>query len=203
MGGDRVGDWHRTAGGKMKSIGWNSPQKDMPTMLLEGGVQRTDWSGCAGTAAGIPNQGGNIMKWNLFAGVGTLAVLLAGCQPATSEIAAVTGFDPAKYMGEWYELARLPHSFERGMDYVKAEYTRLENGLIPIEGTRGFNFAQAAAGGIPLAEIDLRTMQSRKQKGLYFAGEVVDVVGPCGGYNLTWAIASGMTAGESAGRQEN
>ena len=40
MGGDRVGDWHRTADGKMKSIGWNSPQKDMPTMLLEGGVQR-------------------------------------------------------------------------------------------------------------------------------------------------------------------
>ncbi len=79
---------------------------------------------------------------------------------------------------------------------------RLETGLIPIEGTRGFNFAQAAAGGIPIAEIDLRTMQSRRQKGLYFAGEVVDVVGPCGGYNLTWAIASGMTAGEAAGKGE-
>lgn len=75
---------------------------------------------------------------------------------------------------------------------------RLENGLIPIEGNRGFNFAQAAAGGIPLAEVDLNTMQSRKQKGLYFAGEVLDVVGPCGGYNLTWAIATGMIAGASA-----
>lgn len=79
---------------------------------------------------------------------------------------------------------------------------RLESGLIPIEGTRGFNFAQAAAGGIPLREIDMKTMQSRKQKGLFFAGEVVDVVGPCGGYNLTWAIASGMTAGEAAGKSE-
>lgn len=77
---------------------------------------------------------------------------------------------------------------------------RLESGVIPIEGSRGFNFGQAAAGGIPLAEVDLRTMQSRKQKGLYFAGEVVDVVGPCGGYNLTWAIASGMLAGISAGK---
>jgi len=75
---------------------------------------------------------------------------------------------------------------------------RLENGLIPIEGNRGFNFGQAAAGGIPLAEVDLHTMQSRKQKGLYFAGEVLDVLGPCGGYNLTWAIASGMLAGISA-----
>lgn len=77
---------------------------------------------------------------------------------------------------------------------------RLENGVIPIEGSRGFNFGQAAAGGIPLSEVDLRTMQSRKQKGLYFAGEVMDVVGPCGGYNLTWAIASGMLAGESAAK---
>ena len=77
---------------------------------------------------------------------------------------------------------------------------RLENGLIPIEGNRGFNFGQAAAGGIPLAEVDLHTMQSRKQKGLYFAGEVLDVLGPCGGYNLTWAISTGMLAGTSAGR---
>ena len=75
---------------------------------------------------------------------------------------------------------------------------RLENGLIPVEGNRGFNFAQAAAGGIPLAEVDLQTMQSRKQKGLYLAGEVLDVLGPCGGYNLTWAIATGMVAGQSA-----
>ena len=77
---------------------------------------------------------------------------------------------------------------------------RLENGLIPIEGNRGFNFGQAAAGGIPLSEVDLHSMQSRKQKGLYFAGEVLDVVGPCGGYNLTWAIATGMIAGKNAGK---
>ena len=75
---------------------------------------------------------------------------------------------------------------------------RLENGLLPIEGNRGFNFGQAAAGGIPLSEVDLRTMQSRKQRNLYFAGEVLDAVGPCGGYNLTWAIATGMLAGKSA-----
>ena len=74
--------------------------------------------------------------------------------------------------------------------------------MIPIEGSRGFNFSQAAAGGIPLSEVDLHTMQSRKQKGLYFAGEVLDVVGPCGGYNLTWAIASGMLAGISAGKSQ-
>ena len=78
---------------------------------------------------------------------------------------------------------------------------RLESGMIPIEGSRGFNFGQAAAGGIPLSEVDLRTMESRKRKGLYFAGEVMDVVGPCGGYNLTWAIASGMLAGASSAKE--
>ena len=83
---------------------------------------------------GRPNSksGGIFMKRILFAGIGTLAALLAGCHSSTSEIAAVTGFDPAKYMGTWYEIARLPHSFERGMDYVKAEYTQLENGLIQV-----------------------------------------------------------------------
>lgn len=74
---------------------------------------------------------------------------------------------------------------------------RLESGLIPIEGTRGFNFGQTAAGGIPLNEVDLRTMQSRKQPDLFFAGEVLDVTGPCGGYNLTWAWATGLIAGEN------
>ncbi len=72
------------------------------------------------------------MKRILFAGLGTLTALFAGCQPTTSEIAAVTDFDPAKYMGVWYEIARLPHSFERGLDYVKAEYTQLENGMIQV-----------------------------------------------------------------------
>ena len=75
---------------------------------------------------------------------------------------------------------------------------RLENGLIPIEEVRGFNYAQTAAGGIPLAEVDLHRMESKKQQGLFFAGEVLDVVGPCGGYNLTWAIATGLIAGASA-----
>lgn len=75
---------------------------------------------------------------------------------------------------------------------------RLENGLIPIEGNRGFNFGQAAAGGIPLTDVDLNTMQSVKKQGLYFAGEVLDVVGPCGGYNLTWAIATGLLAGTAS-----
>lgn len=73
---------------------------------------------------------------------------------------------------------------------------RLQSGIIPIEGSRGYNFGQTAAGGIPLNEVDLNTMESVKKSGLFFAGEVLDVTGPCGGYNLTWAWATGLIAGD-------
>jgi len=67
-----------------------------------------------------------------------------------------------------------------------------------VTGTRGFTFAQVSTGGVPLAEVDPTTMASRVVPHLYFAGEVLDVVGPCGGYNLQWAWTSGAIAGAGA-----
>ena len=63
---------------------------------------------------------------------------------------------------------------------------------------RGFDQAQTCSGGVPLNEINIKTMESRICPGLYFAGEILDVDGPCGGYNLQWAWSSGYTAGRSA-----
>ena len=63
-----------------------------------------------------------------------------------------------------------------------------------ITGTQGFAQAQVTSGGIRLDEIDPRTMGSRLFDGLYLAGEIVDVDGPCGGYNLHFAFASALTA---------
>ena len=71
---------------------------------------------------------------------------------------------------------------------------------IESTGTKGFKDSQACAGGILLNEIDMGSMQSKKIPGLYFAGEILDVVGPCGGYNLHWAFASGLAAGEAIAR---
>ena len=59
----------------------------------------------------------------------------------------------------------------------------------------GFDMAMITRGGISLKEIDPKTMQSRLVKGLYFCGEVVDLDGKCGGYNLQWAFSSGYLAG--------
>ncbi len=68
-----------------------------------------------------------------------------------------------------------------------------------VNGTKGFDWAQSSAGGVPFTEIDPKTMQSRKVSGLYLTGEVLDVVGPCGGYNLQFAFSSGALAGQHAG----
>lgn len=69
---------------------------------------------------------------------------------------------------------------------------------LPVSGTRGWNQAEATAGGVPLAELKLKTMESRVCPGLYLCGEMLDVDGRIGGYNFQWAWASGFVAGSSA-----
>lgn len=64
---------------------------------------------------------------------------------------------------------------------------------------RGYDNAQVTGGGIPLNEIDCKTMESKICKGLFLAGEILDVTGLCGGYNLHWAWCSGLRAGQNAG----
>lgn len=66
---------------------------------------------------------------------------------------------------------------------------------LPVTGTLGFDAAQITAGGMDTVEFDPHTLQSRLVPGLYAAGEVLDVDGDCGGYNLQWAWASGRLAG--------
>lgn len=64
-----------------------------------------------------------------------------------------------------------------------------------IIGHDGFKQAMITRGGVELNEIDSKTMQSKIVEGLYFCGEVVNIDGPCGGYNLQWAFSSGFLAG--------
>ena len=66
---------------------------------------------------------------------------------------------------------------------------------LPVTGDRGFSIAEATAGGVPLEEVKLETMESRKCPGLYLAGEVLDVDGRIGGFNFQWAWSSAYVAG--------
>lgn len=68
---------------------------------------------------------------------------------------------------------------------------------LEITGTQGFKNAQVTAGGVSLKEVDPQTMASALYDGLYLAGELLDVDGPCGGYNLHFAFASGLTAAKA------
>ncbi len=69
---------------------------------------------------------------------------------------------------------------------------------LDISGTKGWNEAQVTAGGIPLSELDTKTMGSKKCRGLFLAGEMLNIHGDCGGYNLHFAWASGAVAGKAA-----
>lgn len=64
-----------------------------------------------------------------------------------------------------------------------------------VTGVRGFEYCQVSAGGVPVSEVDPLNMRSRLVSGLSLAGETLDVVGPCGGYNLQFAFSSGAVAG--------
>ena len=90
-----------------------------------------------------------------------------------------------------------------GMDLAGADLTPamldrlaavLSGWTLPVTGTQGFDQAQVTAGGASLKEFDIRSMASLKVPGLYAAGEVLDVDGDCGGFNLHWAWASALMA---------
>ncbi|MEW5795682.1 MAG: NAD(P)/FAD-dependent oxidoreductase [Candidatus Zixiibacteriota bacterium] len=89
-----------------------------------------------------------------------------------------------------------------GSQVTTAERRRLRHLLkdfrLTVTGHQGYAEATVTAGGVDLAEVDPRTMQSRLVAGLYFAGEVLDIDGPTGGYNLQAAFSTGRLAGHSA-----
>ncbi len=74
--------------------------------------------------------------------------------------------------------------------------------LLPVEGSRGWDHAEVTAGGVPLSEIDYRTLQSKLVHGLFLIGEMLDCEGRIGGFNFQWAWATGHLAGRAAGAMQ-
>jgi predicted Rossmann fold flavoprotein len=87
-------------------------------------------------------------------------------------------------------------------DWTNAGIARLESDLhawtVRPDGSEGFAKAEVTVGGVDTAELDARTMESKRVPGMYFIGEVVDVTGWLGGYNFQWAWASAVAAGAVA-----
>jgi predicted Rossmann fold flavoprotein len=76
--------------------------------------------------------------------------------------------------------------------------TILTDWRFKVRGTKGWSSAQVTAGGVATTEINQQTMASKIVPGLYFAGEIIDIDGQCGGFNLQWAWSSGYLAGQRA-----
>ena len=101
-------------------------------------------------------------------------------------LCAQAGVDPAT------PGHRLSRAARRALAVATAEMT------VPIDGDRGYAFAEVTAGGVPLRELHLDTLRSRRCSGLSLCGEICDVDGRIGGFNFQWAWASGYVAGTSA-----
>lgn len=119
---------------------------------------------------------------------GTVARLLEGrlAERIVHAICAHAGVSPGASMSELAKEKR------------RLLATALTELPLPITGDRGYLFAEATAGGVPLAELKLDTMESRVCPGLFVCGELCDVDGRVGGFNFQWAWASGFAAGKGA-----
>jgi predicted Rossmann fold flavoprotein len=139
--------------------------------------------------------------WLPASDTGMLDAALRGLGPAT----------PGGLLAQWLpdRLARAlcaiagVDASRPGHRLTKQERTALVRAVLqmplPVTGNRGFGYAEVTAGGVPLSEVRLETMESRRCPGLYLCGEICDVDGRIGGFNFQWAWASGYVAGASAG----
>lgn len=114
---------------------------------------------------------------------------------------ACIGLFPEKLIGTFLKEAEIAP--EKWAEQCSLEELRrlsmvIRHLRVDITGTKGFDAAQVTAGGINTEEIEAATMESKLISGLYFAGEVIDIDGMCGGYNLQWAWSSGWVAGKHA-----
>ena len=111
----------------------------------------------------------------------------------------ISEFIPKSLSRKWCEL----NAPARPMcSYSEKEYReiahKIHNWTIRPGGTEGYNKAEITCGGISTDELSSKTMEARSLHGLFFIGEVVDVAGQLGGYNLQWAWSSGFAAGQFA-----
>jgi len=140
---------------------------------------------------------GETISVDLAPGLAVLAPLLMPNERRDSPAALnlIRAVLPARMAERWIALYK-----PRG--WTNASLAAMEQDLhawrLTPAGTEDYAKAEVTVGGVDTAELDAKTMESRKIPGLYFIGEVVDVTGWLGGYNFQWAWASGASAGQSA-----
>jgi predicted Rossmann fold flavoprotein len=130
------------------------------------------------------------------------ALTAAGAEGRNRSVVALMGqWLPRRLAEALLDQSQVPTE-RRMSELTKRERAAIVDAIkrtaIPIDGTLGFKKAEVTAGGVSLDEIESRTMQSKLIEGLYFAGEILDLDGPIGGYNFQAAFSTGWLAGEWA-----
>lgn len=109
----------------------------------------------------------------------------------------LSGVMPGRLAHTWCERYIQSRSMNQYSDKELREIAcMLHNWTVMPAGTEGYEKAEVTQGGVDTEELSSKTMEAKKVPGLYFIGEVIDVTGQLGGYNLHWAWASGYAAGQ-------
>ena len=124
-------------------------------------------------------------------------VEFAGARPRATLLSLLTVFVPSAVAGALLRALTLDDTAQAGA-LTRDGRRRIAQALVEwplaVVGTRGYNYAEATAGGVTLAEVNPATLESRVCPGLFLVGEVLDVDGRLGGFNFQWAWASAQTA---------
>jgi predicted Rossmann fold flavoprotein len=120
---------------------------------------------------------------------------LSESMPKLSVLDILVGLIPIKIASSLLDDLKIPHATTKiDTKLAKKIANQMLNWRFEVSDTHGFRHAEVSGGGIDTREINPKTMESLKQKNLYFCGEVLDVVGRRGGYNFAFAWASGYAA---------
>lgn len=146
----------------------------------------------------------NFLPHDTFDSAERMLLATAKQQPRTHLRNALAALWPERFVDA--VLAALAIAPATPMSSVSREVRRrLAHALIdwplPVRDSRGYNYAEVTAGGVPLSEVDPSTLESRKSPGLFLVGEILDVDGRIGGFNFQWAWSTGKVAGEALAKQ--
>jgi predicted Rossmann fold flavoprotein len=156
-------------------------------------------SGPAALQASLYWEPGEILTIDLLPGTDILEEFFSRRQSKIALHNLLAEYFPKRFVQTWCEDRFSPKPVNETSDRELKEIAgMLHAWKLAPKGTEGYKTAEVTAGGVDTDELSSKTMESRKVPGLYFIGEVIDVTGELGGYNLHWAWASGNVAGQFA-----
>lgn len=140
---------------------------------------------------------GDLLSIDLLPGVNAYEFLLANRQSRKEIKTLLSQYLPSRFVQTWckhYLQTKPVCQFNE--KELKDAAEKLHAWHVKPSGTEGYSAAEVTVGGIDTNEVSSKTMETKKLPGLYFIGEILDVTGQLGGYNLHWAWASGHAAGQ-------